>query len=410
MEIQYLMTSLGVPVYLVETHQLPIIDMEILFAAGSAYDVSKPGLSAITNSMLFEGSKNHSVDEIAEAFENVGALSSSVTSQDYSAISVRCLSKPEYISKIVNLTQEIISSPSFSIVDFDRVKDQTITSLKYSEQQPDALASRLFSETLYGSEPYGHPHLGKIDTVNAITLTDVKEFYEQYYIRENVKIVMVGDLDKQNALKIAEVLVANLLSGEKAKPIINLRPIAKKVCKKIKFPSTQTTVLIGQIGIKRGSEDYYAFKIGNHILGGGDFNSRLMKNVRVNAGLSYGVSSYFLPLKDYGPFIIFLQTKNDKVQEAISIAHHTLKEFIQNGPTEDELVLAKKNIIGTFPRSISSNSAILTNVSTVAFYDMPLDYLQSFTSNIQSVTLEKVKTAFQKIINMDKLLTITVGD
>lgn len=410
MEIQCLMTSTGVSVYFVETHQLPIVDIEILFTAGSAYDFSKPGLAALTNSMLFEGSKNHTVDQIAEAFENIGAVSSSVTSQDYSAISLRCLSKPEHIAKISKISQELISSPSFSKVDFDRNKDQTITSLKYSEQQPDTVAHRIFCEALYGSEPYGHTHLGTIEAVNTITLDEVKDFYKRFYTRENVKIVIVGDLIQQKALGVAEELVAKLTSGEKAKPIKNRIRMPQETYKKIKFPSTQTTVLIGQLGIKRGSKDYYALKVGNHILGGGDFNSRLMKNVRVNEGLSYGVASYFLPLKDYGPFIIFLQTKNDKVQEAINIVQQTLKEFIENGPSEEELVLAKKNIIGMFPRSISSNSAILTNVSAIAFYDLPLDYLQTFTKNIQSVTHEQVKTAFQKIVNMDKLLAITVGN
>lgn len=410
LNIQRWNTSQGVPVYLVETHQLPMVDVNIMFAAGSAYDGAKAGLAALTNSLLFEGTKNHSADQIAEAFEQVGAINSSETSQDYAAIAVRSLSRSDYLGSVTSLTQEILSAPTFAKKDFKRIMDQTIVALQSSEQQPDAVASRVFFETLYGSSPYGHTHLGTLDSVKKITQSDVQEFFKKYYVRENAKIVIVGDLTKDQASDLSEKLASNLLSGKKAIPQLSTSPITQTTVKTVKFPSTQTTALIGQVGIGRPSNDYYAVKVGNNILGGGSFNSRLVKNVRVNKGLAYFVASYFLTLKEKGPFIVILQTRNNKASEAVNIAQETLKEFVKNGPKDEELALAKRSIIGTFPLAISSNSAILANVSNIMFYDLPLDYLDKFVGHIQSITKDQVKSAFQRMLQMDKLLTVTVGD
>jgi len=209
---------------------------------------------------------------------------------------------------------------------------------------------------------------------------------------------------------LAEKLVSKLPSGKKAVQQLSTSPIQAKTGRVVPFPSTQTTAYIGQVGIKRSSPDYFALKVGNSILGGGDFNSRLMKKVRVEKGLAYHASSAVISLKDKGPFIMMLQTRNNKASEAIQIAHQTLKDFVEKGPSEEELILAKQNIIGSFPQAIASNSAIMGNVSSIAFHGLPLDYLDTFRDKIKAVTRDDVRAAFQRMLQIDKLVTVTVGN
>lgn len=409
-DIQAWSTSQGVPVFLVESHQLPMVDGQIIFSAGSAFDEEKPGVAALTNTMLDEGTENLTADEIAQGFEQVGAIYSSGVTRDSGQLSFRSLSKKEYIAVVGDLISEILGAPQFRQKDFDRMKDHTVTALQYDEQQPSSVAARVFFETLYGSSPYGHQTLGSLDTVKLLTPEDVKAFYQQYYVRENAKIILVGDLTRDKATELAEKLVSKLPSGQKAVLQPSYNQIEEKTGRVVPFPSTQTTAYIGQVGISRSSPDYFSLKVGNNVLGGGDFNSRLMKKVRVDKGLAYYAASTVLPLKDKGPFIIMLQTRNNKAKQAITIAHKTLEDFVKNGPNEEELELAKQNIIGSFPQAIASNSAIMGNVANIAFYELPLDYLDTFRDRINAVTAEKVQGAFQRMLALDKLVTVTVGN
>ena len=166
---------------------------------------------------------------------------------------------------------------------------------------------------------------------------------------------------------------------------------------------------MGAPGMRRGDPDYFPLYVGNHVLGGGGLVSRLHEEVREQRGLSYSVNSYFSPMEQNGPYLLSLQTRNDQVDEALAVMRETLEEFVDKGPTEKELIASKKNITGGFPLRIESNSKILDYITMIGFYDLPLDYLETFNASVMAVTREQIVDAYQRRVSPDTMVTIIVG-
>ena len=224
---------------------------------------------------------------------------------------------------------------------------------------------------------------------------------------------MVGGIDTEQAKNIAEQISENLAHGAKPMPIPE--PIAEPQASNdvadiyIPYPSQQAHVYLGQLGIQRGHPDYFNLYAGNQVLGGGGFTSRLVKEVRVKRGLSYSVYSYFFPLYLPGPFTLGLQTRSDQAQQAIDVSLETIQKFVTEGPTEEELASAKNNIVGGFPLRIDSNRDILGYLSLIGFYDLPLDYLETFNDKILAVSAEDIRAAFNNHLQPKQLVKIIVG-
>jgi zinc protease len=178
---------------------------------------------------------------------------------------------------------------------------------------------------------------------------------------------------------------------------------------RILHPSTQTHVRMGAPGMRRGDPDYFPLYVGNHILGGGGLVSLLHEEVREQRGLSYSVNSYFSPMEQDGPYLLSLQTRNDQVDEALAVMRETLQGFVDKGPSAKELLAAKKNITGGFPLRIASNSGIISHLNMIGFYDLPLDYLDTFNDKVTAVTQQQIKAAFQRRVSPETMVTIIVG-
>jgi zinc protease len=178
---------------------------------------------------------------------------------------------------------------------------------------------------------------------------------------------------------------------------------------KTAHPSKQTHILVGQEGSMRGDKDYFALYVGNHILGGGGFGSRIVEEIREERGLAYSSYSYFSPMRKKGPFIMGLQTKNGQAEEALSVLMKTLRTFIQEGPSEEELVSSKKNITGGFALRLDSNKDITEYVAMMGFYDLPLDYLATFNDRVEAVSVADIKDAFQRRVHPDEMVIVMVG-
>jgi len=177
----------------------------------------------------------------------------------------------------------------------------------------------------------------------------------------------------------------------------------------VAHPATQSHILIGAPGIRRSDPDYFPLFVGNQILGGGGFVSRINEEVRQKRGLAYSAYSYFSPRQVPGPFVIGMQTRRDQADEALAVTRKTLRDFVSNGPTEKELLAAKQNIVGGFPMRIDSNRKIHEYLAVIGFYNLPVSYLEDFVANIERVTVADIKTAFARHVDPDKLVTVVVG-
>jgi len=412
--IEHWETKSGLDVYYVHVPELPMLDVRLTFAAGSAYDGDMAGISGMTTSMLDKGAAGLNADQIAEAFESVGANFSTGSARDMAWISLRTLTMPEQMTKALDTWQKVVEKPDFPEADFTRLKKQALVGLQAEKQNPSSIASKAFYKNLYGDHPYASPQNGTEESIAKMTVKDISAYYQKFFVNKNGQLALVGAIDKAEAEKIAESISKALLTeakgeGKKADSIPKVQPLKAAKTIHIPYPSSQAHVIIGQPGDKRGDKDYFSLYLGNHGLGGSGFTSRLMKEVRVKRGLSYSVYSYFIPMRENGPFMVGLQTKLSQTDEAIKVAREVLEKFQKEGPSEDDLKASKLNITGGFPLRTASNDDIIGYLAMIGFYNLPLDYLNNFTKRVDEVSRDQVVDAFKRRVHLDKLLTIIVG-
>ncbi len=407
-EINAWTTDNGIKVLHVNSPELPMVDIALTFDAGSARDNELAGLSAMMHGLLDKGTGKLDADDVASRFEDVGAQFSASVDLDRSSVMLRSLSNEEFFNDALTMFISVVSKPSFPERDFDREKKRLLISLEDIDQRPSDIVGRKFFELLYQQHPYAQPRSGTKQSANKITLKDIKKFHKSYLVTTNSILAIVGDVSEQQAQDIANKISESLPKG-KAQEKIALVKSSLETKQHIDFPSQQSHVRMGQIGVERGNPDYFNLYVGNHILGGGGFTSRLVKEVRSKRGLSYSVYSYFLPYEQAGPFMLGLQTRSDQVTEAIQVCNQVLADFIENGPTQEELALSKQNIMNGFPLRIDSNRDILGYLSLIGYYNLPLTYLDDFNKNIENVSLEDVKKAFRKQLDLDTFVTVVVG-
>ncbi|WP_150047853.1 MULTISPECIES: M16 family metallopeptidase [Methylomonas] len=409
-DIQHWQTSQGSRVYFVPTPSLPMVDIRVTFDAGSARDGDQFGLAAMTSAMLDTGAGEWDADQIAGRLESVGAAFDAGVSEDTGWLSLRSLTEKPLLEKALSTFQTLLTQPRFSEADFQREQSRMLAALKHREESPGALAQIAFGKALYHDHPYAHPEEGMVETVAGFTTDDLKQFHRRYYVAANAIVVIVGDMQKDQAQRIAEQLMSGLPVGEKPTELPPVEMPAKAGMQHIEFPSSQTHVLSGLPGVERKDPDYFTLYVGNYILGGGSLVSRLFDEVREKRGLAYSASSQFVPLFRKGPFVMSLQTRNDQTAQAIAVMDQTLKDFIENGPSAAELEAAKKNITGGFALRTDNNSKLTEYVTMIGFYQQPLDYLDTFPAKVEAVTLEQIKDAFQRRIRPEWLQTVTVGN
>jgi zinc protease len=408
-EIQAWQTSNGARVLFVAAPELPMVDVRVVFDAGSARDGGKPGLASMTTAMLTQGARDWDADTVALRMENVGGQISASADRDLAAVSIRSLTQPKALDTALETLAGVLANPTFEKDDLERLRQNTLTEIRQDEESPRTVAQKALYRAVFGDHPYASDPTGTEDSVGALTREDLVDFHRRYFTGANALVAIVGDLERTAAEALAERVVGALPAGERPAPLPDVSELAGAALERIPFPSTQTTVLAGQPGIRRGDPDYFALYVGNHILGGSGMVSLLMEEVREKRGLSYSTYSYFLPMAQPGPFLMGLQTRNDQADQAREVMLETLRRFVTQGPSEEELTAAKKNLTGGFPLRIASNANVLGYLAVIGFYGLPLDYLDRFVGRIESVTAEQIRDAFARRVHPDRLAIVSVG-
>ncbi|QKE65422.1 insulinase family protein [Aquipseudomonas campi] len=408
LEIQTWQTAEGAKVLFVEARQLPMFDLRLTFAAGSSQDNGVPGLAALTNGMLNEGVPGKDVTAIAEGFESLGAQFGNGAFRDMAIASLRSLSAKEQREPALKLFEQVIGQPTFPEDSLARIKNQLLAGFEYQKQNPGKLAGLQLFERLYGNHPYAHPSEGTEQSVPAISTAQLRAFHQQAYAAGNVVIALVGDLSRSEAEAMASEVSAALPKGPALAKIAQPE-MPKPGLSHIEFPSQQTHLMIAQLGIDRREPDYAALTLGNQILGGGGFGTRLMEEVREKRGLTYGVYSGFSAMQARGPFMINLQTRAELSAGTLKLVQDLLSDYLASGPTQKELDDAKREMAGSFPLSTASNADIVGQLGAMGFYDLPLTYLEDFMAQVQSLSVEQVKTAMAKHLDPQALVIVTAG-
>jgi zinc protease len=408
--IQHWQSASGAKVLFVEDHDIPMLDVAVTLQAGSSFDpADKSGVAGMAHGLLDAGAEGLSEDEISRGMADIGAQFGGGFDQDRSSISLRTLSSAAESDKALDIMARVLQHPVFPEAILVREKVRLIAALKEAETKPESIAEKAFQKAVYGTHPYALLGSGEVDSVEKITVQDLSNFYRGHYQAAHAVVAIMGDATRAQAEAIAQQLTSQLPSSAapSALPKVVMEIAASE--QRIPHPASQSHILIGAPGVTRGDPDYFPLYVGNYILGGGGFVSRLMNEVREKKGLAYSVYSYFMPLKQPGVFQIGLQTKKEQADEALQLARKTLANFIALGPTEKELLAAKQNIIGGFPLRIDSNRKILDYLSVIGFYDLPLTYLDDFTHNVDRVTVAQIRDAFARHINPQAMATVIVG-
>jgi len=413
-------TKNGVNVFFVETHAIPVLDISVDFDAGSRRDPKgRAGLASLTNLMLARGVAASKVPlkepamteaQISDAMADVGAERLSTTGMDRATVTLRTLSSLAESDRAIRMLARQLAQPSFPADLLQRDRARAISGIREALTQPNAIASRAFMEVLYGTHPYAFSPTP--ESLSDITRGDIDAFHRRYYVAEMATIAIVGDATRLRAEAIAEELskrLNRLPAGQK--PAV-LPQIAVSVGggRVIEHPATQSHILIGMPALKRGDPDFFALTVGNYILGGGGFVSRLMQEVREKRGLSYSIYSQFESRMQEGPFMISLQTQNAQKEDAVRVVMETFRQFMQHGPAEDELTAAKANLVEGFPLHMDNNVKMLALVSMIGYYGLPLDYLNNWPDHVRSVTVDHVRGAFARKLSADSFSTVVVGD
>lgn len=433
----------GAQIWLVHSPHIPMVDVNIAFDAGSRRDpAGQSGLADAVALMALKGvtalpgpnkpgpstprpvpHPQPALDEnaIQQAWADLGATFSAHASRDSLDYTLRSLTTPGLLHQAADLAARHIATPSWPAPVWQRERERWAATIAEANTRAATVAQRTFTQATYGPHPYGH--ITTAHTLERITPQDMRTFHARSVQACRAKVSIVGAITRPQADQLVQRLLSqlppHLPPPSAATPQTGTCPPLPEVASvpaleqaqqlHIPFQSAQAHVIIGQPGIARSHPEYLALTVGNHILGGGGFSSRLMQQVREKRGLTYGVSSSFSPGLHAGAFTISLQTRPDQAELATRISREVLEQFVHNGPTEEELQNAKDNLTGGFALRIDSNRKLLSNVANIAWHGLPLDYLNHWSAQVQALTVADIRAAMQRTLQPDRMVTVILG-
>lgn len=396
------------PVYFSHVTGMQFLEILILFNAGSIFDGSKPGLSQLTNAMLNQGVKNKSASDIARDFECMGAELFTDADRDSAIIKLRTLIEPAYLEKSVKLFSRVLCQADFPQAAYTSLRKRYIGAIEMRALMPEAKIKDAFYGAMYGDHPYANPVMGTASNVKCIARKDIIDFYKKYYVANNAKIILFGGINKKIAKMLSNTILEHLPLGKESLPDNAILTNVNVTNRHITMSSSQAYLSIGGFGVGYHDPDYFPLMLACHILGG-SHQARLFTLIRKKHAFSYDASASLTSLKLSSHFIILLQTKTDQLKNATDIIIALLKELQRHGPTKEEFLRAKAELVNRFPLSLSTSGGVGTYITQIATYNLPLDYFDSYQSNVAKVSLQQVHHIFKKYFTVEKLAVVSVS-
>jgi len=399
----------GLRVILVEHHELPIVAIELMVKAGSVHESrGKPGLAHIVAQLLREGTRTKKSLEISESIDFIGGSLSVDCEYDSSSVTTTALVK--HFETILDLLSEVTRFPAFNAEEIELHRDKAITAILREKDNKASIASRHFSEMLYGEHPYAHPPIGTTKGLKAISRDEIIQFHKTHYLPNNSILTVVGDIDYEKTLAGIKETFGGWKRGVVAKS--TLTPVPKIDGYKIRIVNkpdlTQTEIRLGHMGIARDDPDYFALMLLNHIFGRGPA-SRLYTKVRSEKGLTYGANSGFAARKLRGPFYIRTYSKNETAVEALLVVLDELKKLKSGGVTKEELESSKSFYVGHYPLSMETAAQIASKIIVQEFYDLPEDYIEKYLDNVMAVSREDIEGAIKRVLDPGNMVITLVS-
>lgn len=400
----------GIVLVVSERPGVPMVAVDILVDAGSIRDPAEyQGMANLTAELLGSGTKNRTAVQIAEESDFIG--SSLSTAADYDFVEIELVVLRKFLDKGLNILGDIIINPIFPQDEVENTVREIQGELKKNEEDPGWLAEREFLRALYDDYPYGRTVEGNDESIMKIDRSSLIKFHSNNYLPNRTIISMAGDITLEEARDLIEKNFGSWNKKESTQNRIPPPPVLEKTkFRKIDRQVAQANIVLGHMGISRDNPDYYPLQVMNYILGGGGFSSRLVNDIRDKRGLAYSVGSTYSSRRYAGSFQVTLQTKNPSAMTAINLVLENMRRIKQDLVSDVELDDAKAYLIGSLPLSIETDKEVAENMSLLEFYDLGLDYFDTYRDKIQSVTKGDVLRVAQKYLDPDKYVVVIVGN
>jgi zinc protease len=400
----------GLTVLLVEKHNLPIVSANLAVLSGSeANPINKPGLASFTADMLDEGTTRRSALQIAEDAAQIGASLSTFSSSDASTVSISGLKKN--VDAALDLMSDVALQPAFPQTDIDRVRNTRLTLIQQQRDNPNALANRVFSNVVYGSNhPYGYIELGTADSNKSITRDDMWNFWKAGYVPSNAALLVAGDITENELRTLAEKYFGKW-SGQPSpfhRPEVQ-SDTARRIVIVDKPGAPQTALRIGHVGVARSNPDYVPLEVMNLGLGG-LFSSRINMNLREKNGYTYGAGTTFVYRRGQGPFFASSGVRTNVTAPAVKEVFNELQRMRTTRMTDDELKTAKDSFARSLAGFFETTGQTVGTINSLFVYNLPLDFYNTLPTRIEAVTAADVQRVASKYLNPDAALVVAVGD
>ena len=399
----------GLTVYLMEQHEVPLVNVSVVFDAGAVQDGTRYGLANMTADALLFGSSKYTKEQIDQKAEFVGANLNVFAGKDVAKLTASFAVKDQDL--LFDIIHNILPTPTFDQTEFDKYKTRTLLQLTQQKESPRQVINNYFSRLVYDTHPYANPVSGTPSTVSAITANDARQFYQTNYTTDRAAIAIVGDFNTADMKKRITSLFGDWKTPKATSPRVTAPEISfdkSRVLLVNKDDARETTFLIGGKGITQSNPDYIPVTVVNTILGG-RFTSWLNDALRVNSGLTYGASSRFTTYRNSGVFAISTFTKNSTTTEAIDLALVVLDSLHRTGIDEKTLSSAKNYVKASFPpnyESMGELSNLLTDMFSLGFDE---SYINNFQKNVDGLTVARTRQIIDQYFPKNNLQFVLVG-
>ncbi|MGK2945077.1 MAG: M16 family metallopeptidase [Desulfuromonadales bacterium] len=409
-EVETLVLANGIHLYLKEDKELPLVQMTAMIGSGAmTTPAGKIGFADLFGSTWRTGGAGERTPEALDAYLDFLAADLSASMGPYSSqldLSLRS----EDLEQGVAVLADLLLHPGFATERLELERLQAQEQLRRQNDSPGAISNRLLMAALYPNHYLGYTPTP--ETLAAVTRQDLIDFHRTYFAPNNLWIAVSGDFDRDNLLRILDDNLGDWTQREV--PEQPVPPITRSESGLIQVASKnlpQTTIVIGDLGLTKDHPDQYAARVLNYILGGGGFNSRMMREIRSNRGLAYSAYSYFqIGRRLPGPFVAGTETKNVSVLPSVSLMWEIMEDLRNNPVTDDELQLAKESQINSFVFSFENTHSVVSQQMTLAFFEYPQDYLSRYRDRIAAVTAADVQRVAREFINPSRQQVVLVGN
>ena len=401
----------GMEVRLVSGVPLPVVTAMVVLRAGeTASPAGREGLAILAGDALEGGTTSLSSRGLAWALEDIGASFGAATGWDSTTVAVSCLA--EHLPDAMPLLAEMVRSPAFEDEEFQRYRAQRLATAAQRRMDPAALAADAHARFVFAEGgTYARPVGGTDVSIERITAGHARDFVAARYGPAEAALVMVGDVEEDEALAVAEAGLGDWarVVGAVPEPVASPRQRERVVQLVHRAESVQSRIRVGHIGVPRSVEDYFALVVLNLVLGG-SFSSRLNLNLRERHGFTYGVRSSFAPRRGPGPFAVSTAVENAVTGAAVGEIFREIERLVEGGPTRDEVEAATSYLAGVFPLRLETTGQIASRIAGMVVYDLPDDYYRSYRDRVREVTAEQVARAARRHIRPAELCTVVVGN